>query len=319
MKSGRAAILLAAVIAACTVAPAGSRKGERRVDAVVTPYVATGGALPSLARGVELRAAFELQRRHPGFGGISGLMLDGPDLLMLSDRGMLFSARCVRADDGRLAGLSEWRHRLVGNTGRSPDTEAITRGPDGTFYLGVEGWRRLGRLEGEALLPGPLLPEPLASAPRNEGIEALTTLPDGSLLAIGEGSRAADDLFEATILKLDGSHRRVRVRVEDGYVPTDAAVVGPWLLLLERRLAFLGGLSGRLIAIHLEGRPMPIDAILDGTQIAELKGSAWSENWEGLTGRPADHGLDLYLVADDNFSHLQRTLLIELHWNPQAP
>ena len=310
-------IALLAVLAACTARPGRATRNRPGVDAVALPYASAGA--PALARGVALRAAFDLEGRHPGFGGISGLMLDGTDLLMLSDRGMLFRARCGRSADGRLASLTLWRHRLVGNTGHSPDTEAITRGPDGALYIGVEGWRRLGRLDGEALLPGPTLPEPLASAPRNGGIESLTTLPDGTLLAIGEETRAADDLFEATMLSLDGSHRRVRVRVKDGFLPTDAAVVGSWLLVLERRLSLLGGLSGRLVAIHLDRTPIPTDAVLDGSTLAELGGRDWSENWEGLTGRADADGLDLYLVADDNFSRLQRTLLVELRWRPQAP
>jgi hypothetical protein len=54
-----------------------------------------------------------------------------------------------------------------------------------------------------------------------------------------------------------------------------------------------------------------------GRELATIS-EAVGENYEALAVRPAIDGnrFELILVSDDNFSPLQRTLLLELRWRP---
>ena len=54
-----------------------------------------------------------------------------------------------------------------------------------------------------------------------------------------------------------------------------------------------------------------------GRELATISGGV-GENYEALAVRPATDGdgFELILVWDDNFSPLQRTLLLELRWRP---
>ena len=113
-------------------------------------------------------------------------------------------------------------------------------------------------------------------------------------------------------------HERAMVRAvltrdgwRAGFVPTGADWLDDTIYLLERRFSLLdGGFASRLVALDLEqirqGGP------LAGHVLAQLGRPAISENFEGIAARRgADGRTLLYLVSDDNFLVLQRTLLLQ--------
>jgi hypothetical protein len=81
--------------------------------------------------------------------------------------------------------------------------------------------------------------------------------------------------------------------------------------VLERHFSFLdGGFASRILAIDVA--QVSEGATLVGQQLAELRWPVISENFEGIAARRGTDGrVLLYLVSDDNFLPLQRTLLLQ--------
>lgn len=269
---------------------------------------------------LELLAGFELRGGREGFGGFSGIRLADGRLLLLSDRGWLWQARPVLADDGTLLGLEDWqgeRLRIAGSGG-APDTEELVLGAGGEPSFFLERVHAIATRPANATGPATAvpLPPPLDAAPSNEGIEAAARLADGRLLVLSEGQRRADGAQLAAVL---GGDRPVLLgyRPAPGFRPTGAARLGRWLFVVERRVSLLAGLEGRIAAVDLEAQPPRAGAVLEGRELARLGGRTISDNLEAILALPGPDGaVHLLVVSDDNFSALQRTLLLQLLWRP---
>ena len=82
------------------------------------------------------------------------------------------------------------------------------------------------------------------------------------------------------------------------------------LLILERRFSWTRGLAIRIRRVPLS-RVAP-RAVLDGAEIIFADMGYQIDNFEGMAvHRAADGALVLTLISDDNFSPLQRTLLLQ--------
>ncbi len=267
------------------------------------------------------RLAFEtgfvLGAPDPRFGGLSGLWLapDGTRLIAASDRGTLWSASLEHAADGRLLGLRGWRAIEPGRGGdaeSSRDAEALAPDGAGGLVIAYEGTHRLARLPLDDLTAPPsALPLPPAlERPTNAGIEALVDLPDGALLALAEGvldpsgDLAAWQIEEERVLPLSYAP-------SDGYVPTGADRLDDVIYVVERRFSLLGGFATRIVS--LQAAAVFPGARLVGQSLAELAPPLIGENFEAIAARRGPGGqVLLYLLSDDNFTLLQRTVLLQL-------
>ncbi|MDO9125950.1 MAG: esterase-like activity of phytase family protein, partial [Parvibaculum sp.] len=94
------------------------------------------------------------------------------------------------------------------------------------------------------------------------------------------------------------------------YKPTDAALLPSGdLLLLERRFSMLAGVGMQLRLI--DGNDIEEGAIVDGEVLLDVGQRYSIDNMEGLAVRADRNGdLLLYVISDDNFNPLQRTLLL---------
>jgi hypothetical protein len=82
------------------------------------------------------------------------------------------------------------------------------------------------------------------------------------------------------------------------------------LLILERRFSILRGPAMRIRRLAL-GAVKP-GAVVDGPTLIDADAGYQIDNMEGLSVHRASSGdLVLTLVSDDNFSSLQRTLLLQ--------
>lgn len=232
-------------------------------------------------------------------------------LLALTDRAVLWRARMEHGADGTLRGLARWRPVSVGDPARD-DTEALAKLADGALVMAVETPFALRALEGRPPPGSSALARALGDLPRNRGVEALASLPNGGIVALAEG-RDADGTHRVAVLGPAGVALR-RYRTETGFDPTAADRLGPDLLVLERRLSLLGGFQSRVVVLNapsITGARAP----LIGKEIARLGVATISENFEGIAAtREADGTVLLYLISDDNFSPMQRTLLLQLRW-----
>ena len=256
------------------------------------------------------------------FGALSGLLVsaDGTRLTAVSDEGFWISATIIYGSDGTLAGLTDGQiKRLRGQDGRvlggktEQDAESLTALADGTVLVGYERDHRIWRYPpGASPLAGKAEPLPappgLTDLPENSGIEALATLADDSILAIAEGNET--DKNSPAFLWRDGAWSPLRYPHTENYRPSGATrLPNGDLLVVERRYTVLDGVGIRLTAVPAAA--IIPGAILQPVEIARLLPPLTIDNMEGIDVRRNERGETLiYLVSDDNFSPVQRTLLL---------
>jgi hypothetical protein len=277
---------------------------------------------------LSFRSGLELQANEREFGGFSGLWRsgDGGEIVAITDRARWLTARVALAG-GRLAGLNDAvLAPMLGASGRPLrrsrfyDTEALTLS-GGTAFVAVERshgllrfpWAKEGVRARAQAVPGPA---ELRDLPSNQGLEAIGVAPprsplSGALVAIAERARRGDGEPTRGFVLSGPRAGAFDVARTGPFDVTDLAFLPSGeMLLLERRFSWLGGLGARI-------RRIPADAVaagrtVDGPAIFEADGSQEIDNLEGLSiHRGPGSETVLTLISDDNFSALQRTLLLE--------
>lgn len=270
-------------------------------------------------------SGFELTSGDSRFGGLSGLELstDGDLLYAVSDHGYWITARLHHNPQGRLTRLGPWKIAPLltpdGSTvsRRQRDAEALVRDRDGSFIVAFERAHRLWRYP-RSTDPFTSLPEPLPTpaglqnAPANGGIEAVTILPDRRLLVLTEKDVNPDGSLKGWLIN-KAQFFPLSYLQSDGFRPTDLATLASGdVLLLERRYSFISGVTVR-IRLLSRGN-LKAGARLEGKEIALLGPSLEVDNFEGLAVREDPKGGSfLYMISDDNYSILQRTLLLQFY------
>lgn len=273
---------------------------------------------------------YQLRAADPRFGGLSGLALDptGKMLYAVSDHGFGLSARLFHDANGRLVYMDRWEivplqtpaGQAVGR--RRHDAEALIRDQDGSFLIAFEQTHHLWRYPPSPMPfttpPQPLqVPNELIYAPANRGIEAMTRLPDGRLLLLTEQFKNPDGSCKGWLIGQEQMSPVAYVR-RDGYLPTDLATLANGdLLLLERRYQPLLGVAARIRRITRASVQAGVQ--LEGVEIAHLQRPLSVDNFEGLAiYEGAETGTLLYLISDNNYNPLQRTLLLQFRLESPA-
>jgi hypothetical protein len=294
---------------------------SRTVRASAFAFDADSGA-PADFGDLEFRAGFVLASGDPRFGGLSGLWIapGGERLIAVSDRGTLWLADPAHADDGTLLGFAGWRAvepAAMPSDPRGRDAEALTAtGRD--LVIAYEGAHRLRRvpLDSPAGPATPLPTPPGLEEAHNRGIEALVALPDGALLALAEGVRTPDGDLAAWLIGDDRIAPLAYVPAP-GFAPTGADRLDDTIYVLERQFSLLEGLAARVVA--LDAAAVRPEARLVGRELGRLRPPAISENFEGIAARRAPDGsVLLYLLSDDNYIPLLRSLVLQFSV-PGAP
>ncbi|MFQ5684248.1 MAG: esterase-like activity of phytase family protein [Candidatus Binatia bacterium] len=268
-------------------------------------------------------SGFELQSADPRFGGLSGLALSahGTVLYAVSDRGYWLSAHLHHDDAGHLTALDHWTIGPLLTSegavvhGRLRDAEALARDRDGSFIVSFENVHRLWRyppLPTAFNSPAQHLPAPadLERAPSNGGLEAVTVLPDGRLLALTEQYKNPDGSLRGWLIEKQ-QFATIAYLASDDFQPTDLeSLPSGNVLLLERRYSFVNGAQIRIQWLPRES--LRTGARLKGKEIARLEPPLPVDNFEGMAVQEDPvAGTLVYLVSDDNYSSFQRTLLLQ--------
>lgn len=262
-----------------------------------------------------------LSSRDDRFGGLSGLTFDDESwrITAVSDHGYWFRARLVVDADGAPRALAETTLSPIldhhGKPVRPPwsDAEAVERAADGGYLVSFERKHRIERYPARptGARPEPVfVPEALAGAPRNGGLEALAVLGAGRLLAVSEELRDWRGDLVGWLLE-DGRARALGYVTRNRFKPTDFAVLPDGdVLALERRFTPISGVAARLVRIA-RGTIVP-GARLEGSELARLIPPLTVDNMEGLAARRgADGGTLVYMLSDDNYNRLlQVTILL---------
>ena len=277
---------------------------------------------------LHFRSGLILTSSYRSFGGLSSLRLDagGGRFVAASDKGTWFTGRIVYRGS-EMTGLAdvEAAPMLAGDgrplaAHRWYDTESMAR-DGGTVYVGIERVNRIvrfdfGRDGVRTRAEVVAVPPALRGLPYNRGLEAMVVAPRGSRLAgalVAISERGLDPHGNILGFLIGGpSPGTFTVRRRDGYDISDAALLpgGGDLLLLERKFSLVDGVGIRIRRIPLAG--IAPGAVIDGPSIFDADLGQEIDNFEGLATHLTPEGETVVtLVSDDNFSALQRTLLLQ--------
>ena len=321
----RAALLAAALLlGAATSARPGTGISE---PYRLSPFIAPG----QTHMGVRLLGSVALSVRDVdglALGGLSALAWDQDEsrLYALSDRGAVFHLR-PHFEGGRLASVAALAAFALRDRENRPlqgplaDAEALVvqganngRSGDSVLVVAFERQPRILRFSPDGhFLDTIELPTRWRDSSRyahpNKALEALTWLPGVGFLSGPERPLKGAEEGVVELFALDGRHWRYPL------APTPAASLVAMealpdgsLLVLERGhgLMFLPiviALRHTRLDTRKAGGLLPVTtlAVLDSSQ-------GWSvDNFEGLARH---RGLEFFMVSDDNFNDLQRTLLV---------
>ena len=256
--------------------------------------------------------AWSLTSNDPRFGGLSSLHVEGGEAMAFSDSGWLArfplpkGARTVR---GEVRALADGPAAARRKSQRDIESMAVL---GDKVWLGFERrngiWRydrRTWRVESGAAPPA------MRSWPANRGAEAMVRLPDGRFLVFDEGNgRGGPALLFAGDPAVEGTPVfEMRYQPPAGYRTTDAALLPDGrILVLNRRFRVLEGVSAKLTM--LQGRLAP-GAVLRAREVADFHRPVTVDNMEGLSVTREGGRTIVWLTSDDNYSPLQRTLLMK--------
>jgi hypothetical protein len=326
-----AVIGAASVLAAAPVAAQSPRVAEPATRITVRAQPLAGFEARDGARrqfgALQFRGGIELTSPSKDFGGISAIRLtaDGARFIAVTDKGRWLRGRILYRDNAPI-GLDEVEMApVLGPDGRPItargwyDTEAIAE-DGGTLYLALERVHQILRFDygkdGLRARGQPIaVPPAMKKLPSNKGIEGLVFIPrgtplGGSLLAFSE--RGLDHAGNLLAFIIGGpTPGTFTIRRSGDFDIGDAALLPPDdLLLLERKFSFLSGVAIRIRRIPLAG--LHPGAMIDGRTLLEADMGYQIDNMEGLAvHRTAAGETVLTLISDDNFSPMQRTVLLQ--------
>jgi len=300
-----------------------------RIEVQAKPIAAFEPRDPSRVRFGALiyRGGVELTSSYREFGGISAIRVaaDGARFLAVTDKGRWLRGRIVY-DGTSPAGITDAEMApVLGQDGKPLaargwyDTESIAQ-DGGTVYLGIERVNRIVRFDvarhGLLARGQPIpLPPGIAQLPNNKGLECLDFVPrdlalGGTLIAISE--RGLDEQGNIQGFLIGGpSPGEFSVKRIGDFDVSDCAITPKGeLLVLERSFSRLRGVGMRIRRVAL-GSVAP-GTTVDGPALFEADMGYQIDNMEGLSvHRTAGGELVLTLISDDNFSMIQRTLLLQ--------
>ncbi len=275
-------------------------------------------------------------KRH--FGGISSFVIspDGHQILGVSDSSQWLVADIIYDDNGYLldvknAHMAPLKNIRDHNHQPARDAEAITAVDGAGYVVSFESPHTLryfqarraydyGSLlsaDAQKITFAPDLPETYAALPDNLGIEALTTLPDGRMLAFSENT-----VVRGTVNQAQGwiiGHGKVEAlsyEISPSYRPTDMATLpGGDILVLERHFSLAKGMAARLT--RLPAMAVKAGRSIKGETIADLAFPFNIDNMEALAVRQNAAGeVIIYIMSDNNYNRLQRNLLLMFRLDP---
>jgi hypothetical protein len=269
------------------------------------------------------RGTLRLTSPDGDFGGISGLIVsdDGSRFLAITDASHWLTGTLQYRDD-RLVGM---RGGEIGPLiapdgsilkGKLGDAEGLAGTLDGDVYVSFEGKHRIWRYpfatEGMHSKPSVVTtPAELAGAPPNGGLEGITLLNDGRLLALTESFYDNAGNIRGWVLNMGADPLPVLLKQRSPFDVTDVRQLANGdVLTLERRFSTFGG-----VGFEMRRIPSPafaVGQVMDGDVIADVGMNFMIDNMEALSVRKGANGETLvYVVSDDNFNApLQQTLIM---------
>jgi hypothetical protein len=275
----------------------------------------------------QFRSGLVLTSPFRKFGGLSSLHLDaaGEHFVMASDKGNWFTGRLVYNGDA-LSGLADVKSAPMRGRDGQPlaakgwfDTESLTF--DGSVaYVGIERVNKIVRFDFDkggilARAEDVAAPPEIAKLPYNRGLESLVAVGKGqhlagTILAISERSLDANGNIAAFLIGGPTPGIFYIKRSNDFDISDATLLPAGDVLLLDRQVS-------RTTGVGIQVRCIPVSAIapgavVDGPVLFEADLGSEIDNFEGIASHVSRAGdTVITLISDDNFSVIQRTLLLQ--------
>jgi hypothetical protein len=308
--------------------PIGAARPER-IDVNAESIAAFRSLAPDQRRFglVEYVGGLELKSSYSEFGGFSAIRVaaDGEHFVSLTDKGWWLTGRIVYKR-GQPVGIAEaMMAPMLGPDGRTLaargwyDTESLAE-RDGWLYVGIERVNRIVRFDFARhglLARAEVVPAPpgVSRLPYNKGLEALTFAPRnsklaGALIAFSERGLDPDGNLKSFLIG-GATPGEFSVKRRDDFDISDCVTLPTGdVLLLERRFSWWTGIAMRLRRIAIMA--IAPGALVDGSDLLFADLGYQIDNMEGLSIHTDSSGeMILTLISDDNFSILQRTVLLQ--------
>jgi hypothetical protein len=284
------------------------------------------------AGALDYRGGLFLRSPDKNFGGFSGLLVspDGTQMIAVSTGGSWFTADLYYSD-GQLVNMSGAKlaplldpsgKALAPHMGKAGAvTPAGPDGFDGPLYVAFDRthkiWLYPAGKDRFAAVPSEVeLPQDARRSTVNGGINGLYGLDYHTLFALSSDMRDRKGDIEGWLIPVPpgsdaGTHGVVFLKGMGDYKPADVAgLPGGDLFVLERSFSLAKGAGLQIRRIkRADIHPY---TVLEGEVIAQLDVRYSIDNMEGLAVRAGENGEPLlYLLSNDNFNGLQRTVLLE--------
>jgi hypothetical protein len=277
---------------------------------------------------LEFRGGLALTSSYKAFGGISAIHMepDGAHFLSVTDNGSWLRGRIVYRGERPVEVADAEMAPLLGPDGTPLavhhwyDTESLAQGIDGRFYVGIERVEKIVRFDlrhgGLSARAQPIpVPVDFKTFKYNKSLECLAVPPNGaphagSLIAVTEESLDAGGNLRSYVIN-NGRFTRFSVKRSDDFDVSDCTILPPAdLLLLERRYSPLLGVAVRIRRVHLAD--IKQGALVDGSALFVADLAYQIDNMEGIAVHRNKQGETVItMVSDDNFSAIQRNLLLQ--------
>lgn len=263
--------------------------------------------------------AWELGSGNNDFGGISALTaLPGGRFIGLSDAGTVIGFGLAGDDRTDRPFIAPLPMPLVGPVDyKDRDTEGITYDPvTGRFWVSYENHHAIRRFTPAlARSDGKTTPAEMRNWGSNKGAETIIRMHDGRFIVLSEGANMHGDrsmglLFSGDPAELGTKHVIFGYNPPAGYMPTDGTQLpGGQLLILNRRISFPNGFAAKIVI--LDPAAIQKNADVKGKTLVTLAAPLLVDNMEGITTTQENGVTMIWIISDNNFGALQRTILMK--------
>ncbi len=291
--------------------------GQIRIESVVTPLDLTNPSHQQVGA-LQFRGAWELRSNDPAFGGVSSLRRTQHGFMAVGDAGMLL--RFAIGPGGaiyqaRLDQIAIGADRADEKRERDAESLVVDEA-GGRYWIGFEHSNMIRRYDlATGKITAEATPKLMKDWPPNAGAEVMVRLDDGRFLILSEDGGDVKHLSASVLFSGDptapgATAFEFNYRPPTGYLVTDAAQLPDGrLLLLHRRFTMLDGVSA--IVSLADPKTIRRGKIWTAQPIAHLAPPLAVDNMEGVEVTQERGETLVWLVSDDNFSPLQRTLLMK--------
>lgn len=316
-------LLVAAACAGAPTTPVGAQDLSLTIRSTSVPFKIDEPQAVRVGK-LKWRGGIAMTANQKNFGGWSDLHVspDGKTLTSISDEGSWFTASIDYDASGNLQGLTGHQiGSLRGLDGKVlsdkqwADSEGMALMPDGSWIVSFERHHRIWRYRSLDGTPTAVnLPDDFEKQPNNGGVEALTALKDGTIVAISEeyttkpgfnvgwigtpgavGQYGWSNFSYATIA--DFHPTAIRQLPDGGFA------------VLERAYDKVRGVRCRVL--RFPASQLVPDGSVQAEELARLASPYAVDNLEGISATAGAHGETLiWLISDDNFNPLQRNILL---------